>query len=76
MKLRADADLYVRGPVDALEAVHAQAQEAGLENIRVICHDVIEVLEYQLADNSLDEVCIFFPDPWPKKLRAKTPQGN
>ena len=48
-----------------------RAQEAGLENIRVICHDVIEVLEYQLADNSLDQVCIFFPDPWPKKRHHK-----
>ena len=48
-----------------------QAQEANLDNIRVICHDVIEVLEHQLKENSLDQVFIFFPDPWPKKRHHK-----
>jgi tRNA (guanine-N7-)-methyltransferase len=42
-----------------------------LDNIRVINHDIIEVLQYQLAANSLDQVYIFFPDPWPKKRHHK-----
>lgn len=42
-----------------------------LGNVRVICHDAVEVLEQQLAHNSLDGVNIFFPDPWPKKRHHK-----
>lgn len=42
-----------------------------LTNIRVINHDVIEVLRDQLPDGSLDQVYIFFADPWPKKRHHK-----
>lgn len=43
----------------------------GLTNIRVINHDVIDVLHYQLPARSLDQVYIFFADPWPKKRHHK-----
>jgi tRNA (guanine-N7-)-methyltransferase len=48
-----------------------QASQLGLENLRVICHDAVEVLEQQLADESFDEILVFFPDPWPKKRHHK-----
>jgi len=48
-----------------------QAVAENIRNIRVLCHDVVETLEYQLPENSLDEVYIFFPDPWPKKRHHK-----
>ncbi|MGK0298396.1 MAG: tRNA (guanine-N7-)-methyltransferase [Gammaproteobacteria bacterium] len=47
------------------------AAKNNLGNIRVINHDVMDVLQYQLADNSLDQVYIFFSDPWPKKRHHK-----
>jgi len=47
----------------------AGAQE--LRNVRVICHDAVEVLQAQLAPGSLDEVQILFPDPWPKARHHK-----
>ena len=43
----------------------------GLSNVRLIAHDAVDVLEYQLADESLDEVLLYFPDPWPKKRHHK-----
>ena len=46
-------------------------QELALTNIRIIQHDVVEVLENMLADASLDGVHIFFPDPWHKKRHHK-----
>jgi len=46
-------------------------QENALTNIRVIQHDVVEVLHHMLADASLDGVHIFFPDPWHKKRHHK-----
>ncbi len=43
----------------------------GLENVRVISHDAVEVLEHHIPDRSLDRVLLFFPDPWPKKRHHK-----
>ena len=42
-----------------------------LQNIRIIQHDVVEVLQNMLPDASLDGVHIFFPDPWQKKRHHK-----
>ena len=39
--------------------------------MRVIAHDAVEVLAQQLPPASLDEVLIYFPDPWPKKRHHK-----
>ena len=46
-------------------------ETAALRNVRIICHDAVEVLEQQLAPASLDEILILFPDPWPKKRHHK-----
>jgi len=45
--------------------------ESALTNIRVIQHDVVEVLQNMLPDASLDGIHIFFPDPWHKKRHHK-----
>ena len=42
-----------------------------LHNIRIYCADAVEVLKQCIPDNSLDNVQIFFPDPWPKKRHHK-----
>jgi tRNA (guanine-N7-)-methyltransferase len=46
-------------------------EEGHLGNVRVICHDAVEVLERQIPRESLDEVVLLFPDPWPKKRHHK-----
>jgi tRNA (guanine-N7-)-methyltransferase len=46
-------------------------EQQGLRNIRIYCHDALEVLEQRIADNSLTAVHLFFPDPWPKKKHHK-----
>ena len=40
-------------------------------NLKVIRFDAIEVLRHQIADNSLAQVQLFFPDPWHKKRHHK-----
>jgi tRNA (guanine-N7-)-methyltransferase len=40
-------------------------------NVRVIAHDAVEVLGTQFGPDSLDEVLLYFPDPWPKKRHHK-----
>ena len=42
-----------------------------LSNVRVYQHDAVEVLRGEIADSSLDEVRIYFPDPWHKKKHNK-----
>ena len=45
--------------------------QQGLNNVRIYCHDAIEIMEHKIADNSLAGVHLFFPDPWPKKKHHK-----
>ena len=47
------------------------AKEAGVENLRVMCHDAVEVLEKMIPDNTLRMVQLFFPDPWHKARHNK-----
>ena len=42
-----------------------------IQNLRVVRHDAVEVLERMVADRSLAAVHLFFPDPWPKKRHHK-----
>ena len=46
-------------------------EENQLSNLKVMCHDAVEVLENMIPDNSLDKVQIFFPDPWHKARHNK-----
>lgn len=48
-----------------------RAQEAQLDNLRLICHDAVEVLSDGIVDASFDEILVFFPDPWHKKRHHK-----
>jgi tRNA (guanine-N7-)-methyltransferase len=48
-----------------------EIQTRGLSNIRIIQHDVVEVLTHMLADGALAGIHIYFPDPWPKKRHHK-----
>jgi tRNA (guanine-N7-)-methyltransferase len=48
-----------------------QLEERGIVNVRIACHDAVEVLERYLDGPCLDEILILFPDPWPKKRHHK-----
>ena len=48
-----------------------QIVEHGLDNVRLIRHDAIEVLRHMLENESLDRLLLFFPDPWHKKRHHK-----
>ncbi|KQT10375.1 tRNA (guanosine(46)-N7)-methyltransferase TrmB [Ramlibacter sp. Leaf400] len=45
--------------------------ELGLENIRIVQHDAVEVLDRMLRPATLDGVHVFFPDPWHKLRHNK-----
>jgi len=50
--------------------LNAAAAE-NLRNLRVYQHDAVEVLRDDIAPDALDEVRIYFPDPWHKKRHHK-----
>lgn len=43
----------------------------GLQNVRIVKHDAIPVLEGAIREDSIDGYHVFFPDPWPKKRHHK-----
>ncbi|WP_054674961.1 tRNA (guanosine(46)-N7)-methyltransferase TrmB [Parasalinivibrio latis] len=47
------------------------ARENNLTNLRVMCHDAVEVFASMIPDSSLATVQLFFPDPWHKKRHHK-----
>jgi tRNA (guanine-N7-)-methyltransferase len=44
---------------------------ADVGNARIYHHDAVEVLDREIAAGSLEEIRIYFPDPWPKKRHNK-----
>ncbi len=48
-----------------------QIGERNLQNLRIVQHDAVEVLQHMIGENTLDGVHIFFPDPWPKTRHHK-----
>jgi tRNA (guanine-N7-)-methyltransferase len=49
----------------------SEIRRLGLENLRVIEGDAVELLRGPLAEAKFHGIHIFFPDPWPKKRHHK-----
>lgn len=60
-------EVYRPGVGSFLRELH----ERGLNNVRVLCEDAVEVLTGRVPPASLDAIYLFFPDPWPKKRHHK-----
>lgn len=52
-------------------ALLRDATAAGLTNLRVVVGDVVPLLDDMIATGSLDEIRVYFPDPWPKLRHHK-----
>jgi tRNA (guanine-N7-)-methyltransferase len=63
--------LAVEVHVPGVAALLRRAEALGLRNVRVAQADGLHVLRDLLGPGSLDEVRVFFPDPWPKSRHAK-----
>lgn len=61
--------IEVHGP--GVGACLADAEEAGVTNLRVINHDAVEILDKMIPDNSLAVFQLYFPDPWHKARHHK-----
>jgi tRNA (guanine-N7-)-methyltransferase len=49
----------------------ADAEEAGVPNLRIEQGDAVLFLERRVADETFDAIHLFFPDPWRKKKHTK-----
>jgi tRNA (guanine-N7-)-methyltransferase len=61
------AEIHTPGVANLLALV----EERGLDNVRVVDGDALDLLRHRIAPDSLDAVHVFFPDPWPKKRHHK-----
>ena len=52
-----------------IASVLGKIQEHELTTIKLIRADISMLLEHHLTPQCLDEVCIYFPDPWPNAER-------
>ncbi|MFA4081121.1 tRNA (guanosine(46)-N7)-methyltransferase TrmB [Mycobacteroides salmoniphilum] len=60
-------EVYRKGLAQLLSAIDRE----GIENIRLIRGDALDVLEYLLPSATLTAARVFFPDPWPKTRHHK-----
>jgi tRNA (guanine-N7-)-methyltransferase len=60
-------EVHGPGVGSLLNRIHQE----GIQNLRIVRHDAVEVLERMVADGSLAALHLFFPDPWPKKRHHK-----
>ena len=60
-------EVFVAGIGSLARRVNA----AGLNNVRIIEHDAVDVVRHMIAPATLQGVHVFFPDPWPKARHHK-----
>jgi tRNA (guanine-N7-)-methyltransferase len=62
----------------AIARMLAQLARNGLNNVRIVEADAVAAMEYLVPVGSVDEIWLFFPDPWHKarhhKRRLLTPE--
>ncbi len=60
-------EVYAPGVGNMLNQIQARK----ITNLRIIQHDVVEVLQHQITPGTFTAVTVYFPDPWPKKRHHK-----
>jgi tRNA (guanine-N7-)-methyltransferase len=71
-QLRPEDDfLAIEVHLPGVGALLKRIGELDLNNLRLIRHDAVEVLEHMIGEDSLDGIHIYFADPWHKKRHHK-----
>jgi len=60
-------EVHESGVGQALMGIEARS----LQNVRIVQHDAIEILQHMIPASALQRVLLFFPDPWRKKRHFK-----
>ena len=48
-----------------------EMKKRGIENLRVMSDDAVDIMTHMIPDGSLSRIQLFFPDPWQKKKHHK-----
>ena len=57
--------------IDGINKVAEKAKTENLDNVYIFHGNVHQLLDEYCSKNSLSEILVFFPDPWPKKRHYK-----
>jgi len=60
-------EVHESGVGQALMGIESRS----LQNVRIIQHDAMEILQHMVPASALQRVLLFFPDPWRKKRHFK-----
>lgn len=60
-------EVYLKGYIKLL----SNLGENGIDNVKIMRFNAVDVLEHMIAPSSVSGFHIFFPDPWPKKKHHK-----
>ena len=60
-------EVFLQGFVRLLKGLG----DDGLDNVRIIRFNAVDVITHMIAESSVAGFHIFFPDPWPKKKHHK-----
>ena len=57
--------------INGIQSIEEYINRNNINNIFIYKGDAIEIIEENFPDNFLDEILLFFPDPWPKNKHHK-----
>ncbi|SRR3989339_926883 len=56
---------------DRVQKIWAKKHNLSLGNLLIVCGDALTFTKHYLKSNSIEEVFVNFPDPWPKARHAR-----
>lgn len=56
---------------ERVQKIHSKMKKRGLSNMLIVAGEALITSSFYFKDESFDQVCVHFPDPWPKEKHAK-----
>lgn len=56
---------------ERVRKIYAKRENQQIKNLLIVCGEALTFCKYYLAQGSVDDVFVNFPDPWPKLRHAK-----
>lgn len=63
--------IAVEKQFERVRKIFSKRENRGASNLLIICGEALTFTRYYLLENSIQEIFINFPDPWPKHRHAK-----
>ena len=56
---------------ERVRKIYSKRHNLGINNLLIVCGEALTFARHYVADASVEQAYINFPDPWPKKRHAK-----